>query len=445
MLNKILGFADKYKMFPEGCEVICGLSGGADSVCMLVSLRELKEKLKISRISALHVNHCIRGEESRRDEEFCRKICEDFGVDFISVHCNVPKYCAEKKISEEEAARILRYQIFEENSYGKILATAHNADDNLETVIHNLTRGTALKGLCGIPPVRGNIVRPLLGVSREEIEEFLIKRNIEFVTDSTNLSDDYTRNKIRHNVLPVLKEINKSLVRTSVRSLDALRLENNFIEEEVRKAEKQCRSNDEFIGLQNFHKAVRQRCIAKYLSEKNLPYDYSRLEKTDEIILNGGKINISKDLYIICDKNTLKFKKISKLPEFKEISSELRIGENSIFEGIILEAKVIKLYDLKISENINRKFTNYLLDYDKIKGTMILRNRRNGDKIRLAGRNFTSSVKKLINAQVEPDEKPFLHFIEDQNGIVFAEKIGIADRVKPCKNTVNILKIEIIK
>lgn len=444
MLEKIADFAEKYKMFPEGCSVVCGLSGGADSVCLLISLIELKERLKISEISAIHVNHCLRGDESDRDENYCRLLCKSLGIDLCTVSCNVKEYSQKYGISTEEAARILRYNIFAENSKGKILATAHNANDNLETAIHNLSRGTALKGICGIPPVRDNIVRPILEITREEIETFLNDRGNIFVTDSTNLSDDYTRNKIRHKVLPLLEEINKSLIKTSVRSLDVLRLENDFIEQEVRRAEIQCREGDSFKGLEKFHKAIRQRCIAKYISEKNFPYDYKRLEKLDDILLHGGKFNISGDFYFISDGLSMEFKEIPKNnSESVLVSSPLVIGENSIFEGIILTAEIIKSEDLKIGQNINRKFTKYLMDYDKIIGTMILRNRRNGDKIRLAGRNFTSSVKKLINAQVKPEKKPFLHFIQDESGIIFAEEIGISERVKPQPDTERFLKISI--
>lgn len=443
MLDRIFDFSKQYNMFPKDCKVVCGLSGGADSVCLLLSLMELKEKLGISEISALHVNHCLRGDESDHDEQYCRNLCGKFGIEFKAVKCNVKEYSERFRISTEESARILRYGIFSENSQGKIIATAHNANDNLETVIHNLSRGTALKGLCGIPPVRDNIVRPLLTVSREEIENFLKIRNIPFVTDSTNLSDDYTRNKIRHNVLPLLEQINNSLIKTSSRTLEVLRLENSFIEEETHKADLQCRNDDCFKGLEKFHKAIRQRCIAEFLSEKNLPYDYNRLEMIDFILINGGKLNISGELYFISDKNKLEFKKISPKKSFDEISVPLSIGHNSIFKGITLNAVILKSEDLKMHCNVNRKFTNYYLDYDKIIGTMILRNRRNGDKIRLAGRNFTSSVKKLINAQIKPDERPFLHFIDDECGTVFAEKIGIADRVKPDKNTANILEITI--
>lgn len=439
MLDKILNFSMKYKMFPKDCKVLCGLSGGADSVSLLLSLLELRDKLGISEVLAVHVNHCLRGEESDRDEDYCRQLCRGLSVDFRAVSCDVSGYAEKNGISTEESARILRYGIFEKYSDSHIIATAHNANDNLETVIHNLTRGSALKGICGIPPIRGNIVRPLLTVSREEIEIFLKNKNISFVTDSTNLSDDYTRNKIRHNVLPVLENINKSLVKTSVRSIDVLRLENDFIEQEVQKARKKCQlESGKFRGLSEFHKVIRQRCLAEYLSEHSLPYDYKRLEKLDNISVNGGKLNISGDFYFISDGVISEFRIIPDRQNTKELSSPLEIGNNSIFENIIVNAEIIdRSYP-------DKDVDIYYIDYDKIKGGLTLRNRRNGDKIRLAGKNFTSSVKKLINERIEPDKRPFLHFIDDECGTIFAERIGVADRVRIEENTKNILKIIII-
>ena len=179
--DNILDFIHKENMLHKGDTVVCGLSGGADSVCLLLAMKQLSEQLGIT-VEALHVNHCLRGDESDRDEAFCRKLCEDNDIPFKAFSCNVKAYAADHSLSDEEAARKLRYSIFAENSASKLMATAHNADDNLETMILNLARGSALKGLCGIPPVRGNIIRPLLCVSRAEIEAFLAGLGQDFVT-----------------------------------------------------------------------------------------------------------------------------------------------------------------------------------------------------------------------------------------------------------------------
>ncbi|MBE6862718.1 MAG: tRNA lysidine(34) synthetase TilS [Ruminococcus sp.] len=441
MLDKILNFAEKYNMLSSGKTIICGLSGGADSVCLAYTL-DMLGKRKGFNVEAIHVNHCLRGEESDRDEIFCREFCDELGIELTVVSCNVREYAERNSLSTEEAARILRYRAFEENSVGKLIATAHNANDNLETVIFNLARGSALKGITGIPPVRGNIIRPLLTVTRTEIEEFLSENGINYVTDSSNLSDDYTRNRIRHNILPQLAEINRSAVKTSVSSLDALREENSFIESETDKAYNACRFGDSLKGLSEFHPVIRKRCIARLLTEKRLPYSHDRLEEIDVLTRSKGKINLSGNIYAVSDGNCLSVKKISK-PSHVEISAEFKLGSNSIFEGRTLTAELIRDKDLAYIKNVNTNLVIYLLDYDKIIGRAVIRNRRFGDKIKLIGRDFTSSVKKLISEKIPPECRDTLHFIEDEQGTILAEGLGVAQCAAPDENTVNYLKISI--
>lgn len=442
MTDEIFSFIRKHNIIIKGDTVICGLSGGADSVCLLLVLYGLQNKIGFN-VKALHINHCLRGAESDRDEDFCRKLCAKLNVPFKAVPCNVKAFAEEKQLSTEESARILRYRIFAENSVDAKIATAHNANDNLETVIFNLARGSALKGISGIPPVRNNIIRPLLAVSRQQIENYLQTLSQDYVTDSTNLSDDYTRNKIRHQILPVLCGINPSLVETSVNSIETLRTENSLIEDLTRQALTDCRNGNAFHGLENFHEVIRRRCIARLLSENSLPYSHNRLAETDSILINGGKINISGDIFFISDGHSAELKKIPPVSEPENVSAELIMGENSIFPDRTLYCEIISDKDLQKISSVHKKLTFYLLDYDKIIGRVILRNRRFGDKIKLQGNNFTSSVKKLINAKVPSDQRQRLHFLEDENGTVFAEKLGIAERVAPDNKTVRFMKISV--
>ena len=251
-------------MLSEGDTVICGLSGGADSVALLLSMIQLREKLNI-RVEAVHVNHSIRGIESDRDELFCSELCKKNDVTFTAERCDVIGQSKQRQLSLEETARELRYDIFRKVSFGKKLATAHNANDNLETVILNLARGTGIKGLAGIPCIRGNIVRPLLNCSRSEIEDFLASIGQDYVTDSTNLSDDYTRNKIRHKIIPLLEEINGSVIETSINTISTVREENNFIEAEVDAAMEKCCSGKELAQLSEYAPVIRKRCISRLL------------------------------------------------------------------------------------------------------------------------------------------------------------------------------------
>lgn len=442
MINKIFSFVKKHNMINKGDTVICGLSGGADSVCLLLVLCELRKRIDFT-VKALHVNHCLRGAESDRDENFCRELCERLDIPFTTVSCNVTEFAEKNTLSVEESARKLRYSLFEENSAGEKIATAHNANDNLETVVLNLARGSALKGLTGIPPVRDNIIRPILTVSRDEIEEYLKEKGQNYVTDSTNLSDDYTRNKIRHKILPVLKEINPSVIETSVNSIDAVQSENSLIEEQTRKALSVCRDGNRLNGLNVFHEVIRRRCIAFLLSENSLPYSHKRLEEADRVLVGGGKINISGDVFFVSDKKTAELKKIPRKKEQKLISAELKTGENMIFPDRILFSEVILCDDFRKIQHVHKNLTFYFLDYDKIIGRVILRNRRFGDKIKLSGKDFTSSVKKLINEKVPLGLREEMHFLEDEKGTVFAEYLGVADRVATDCNTRRFLKISV--
>lgn len=444
MLKKIRNTAEKYNMIKSGDTVVCGLSGGADSVCLLLSLNQLSAEMNFA-LEAIHINHCLRGEESDRDQQFCHDLCKRLNIPFNAVSCDVKGYSEKNGLSCEEAARELRYGIFREYSMGKLLATAHNADDNLETMLLNLIRGTGLKGIAGIPPVRDNIIRPLIAVSRLEIEEYLQKCGQDFVTDSTNLTDDYTRNKIRHKIIPLMKELNGSLTETNVRTAEVLRSENQFIDEAVCEAVKNCRKDGIFIGLKEYNQVIRRRCIAEYLSENSLPFSNKRLTDCDNILINGGKINISGNIFLISEENTLRLEEIKPKMENTLISTPLELGENRIFPDSILVCEIVNCESLKKIDFVHKKLTIYTLDYDKIKGTAIVRNRKFGDKLKLRGRNFTSSVKKIINETIPVEQRNSLHFIEDENGTIFAEKIGIADRVAPDSSTKRLLKIQIIR
>ena len=436
MLDKIISYTQKFNMLSPDITVVAGLSGGADSVCLTFVLNELSRQIGF-KLEAVHVNHNLRGSESDSDQLFCENFCKKIGIPLTVVSCNVKEYAEKNRLSTEEAARHLRYKAFSDCSDGKIIATAHNADDNLETVIHNLIRGTAVKGLTGIPPVRDNIIRPLLAVTRAEIENYLRQNNLTFVVDSTNLSDDYTRNKIRHNIIPLMTQINSSVLKTSVGTIGAVSLENSFIESETDKAYALCRTADGFSGLTSFHKAVRHRCYARLLTEKGLPYSSLRLEQIDYALLHNGKVNISKDFYVLCTKNTLSLVLIIKAGYAPPV--ELKIGENHLFQDIPLFAELISREEYVK----NKSLRNYVLDYDKLNGKTFIRTRKNGDRIRLIGRDFTSSVKKLINEKIPPQNRAFLHFIEDSEGTVFAEKIGVAQRAAPDDSTTAFLKITI--
>ena len=204
MLNKLERFIRQHRLLASGDRVICAVSGGADSMALLFGLYLLREKMNLS-LEAAHFNHGLRGTESDEDEAFVRDFC--LGLD-IPFHCGRGQVVPGKK-GLEAAAREARYSYL--TGLGGKLATAHTADDNAETVLLHMLRGTGLKGLGAIAPVRGNIIRPMLSITRQQLLDFLNEYHIQYRTDSSNLGDEFLRNRLRHHVMPLLKQENPRL------------------------------------------------------------------------------------------------------------------------------------------------------------------------------------------------------------------------------------------
>lgn len=231
--KKIAQYIDNERLFPLNARIIVALSGGADSVALLRILHTLGYDCE-----AAHCNFHLRGAESDRDEMFVRKLCKTMRIPLHTIDFATEQYAIEKKISIEMAARELRYQWFaeiKEKTKANVIAVAHHQDDSVETVLLNLIRGTGINGLLGIRPKNGDIVRPLLCISRKEITDYLQNAKQEYMTDSTNLQDEYTRNKIRLNLLPLMQEINPlvkgHIIDTSNYLNDVNRIYNKGIEE----------------------------------------------------------------------------------------------------------------------------------------------------------------------------------------------------------------------
>ena len=229
-MKTISEFVERYDMFPKGGRILCAVSGGADSMCLLHWLSANAESMEIT-VLAAHFEH--GGEESLRDQRFVEAFCEERHIPLLLGRGDVPAYAVENGLGMEEAARELRYSFLEktaeENGCIRI-ATAHNAEDNAETVLLNLIRGSGLAGLCGIPPVRGIIVRPLLAVTRAEIERYLLENGVSHVEDSSNASDRYSRNRLRHRVIPILREINPAFGQAVLRSGELLREDEDYLD-----------------------------------------------------------------------------------------------------------------------------------------------------------------------------------------------------------------------
>lgn len=301
VINKVLSAIESHNMIKKDEKIIVALSGGADSVTLIHCLNKIKEEIGFE-LFACHVNHNLRGAESDSDHAFAEALCKEMNIPLKIFSIDVSK-AMEKHTSVEETARTLRYQAFSEESerLNAKVATAHNSCDNTETVLLNLLRGTGLKGLCGIPPVRDYLIRPLILCTREEIEAYCDINGLRYVTDKTNFSTAYTRNKIRLEILPKLLEINPSLYGGVNRMTAALSEDSVFLENMAKKELCAAKIGDKTYNsekLASLPRPILTRTISLILKERDIEPTAIKIKGFEEIIKSGtGKINIEKNKF----------------------------------------------------------------------------------------------------------------------------------------------------
>ncbi len=439
-LEKIRDTISGYNMISKGDTVCCALSGGADSTALLLALKEMSGELSFS-LSAVHIDHMLRGEESLRDERFCISLCRTEGIPLKVFRRNAEEFSRSRGMSVETGAREMRYEIFGElvkSGFASKIATAHNLNDNAETVIFRLARGTGLKGLCGIPPVRDFFIRPLLNCSRDEIENFLGSIGQDHVTDSTNLSDEYARNRIRLRVMPELSAVHGGSPENIVRTTLSLSEDEDFISKEAEK----------FAGsdLTKLHPALRKRIIINFLDSHNISVNAARVREIDSAVMRAYET----ELNVSCDGNQVVSSRRGKL-YLKENSpaetiNSLKIEKDGIYpfssDKIVIISKVIN-ENISNMGSVHKKLTTYVLDYDKIQGGVVLRNRLRSDRIRPVGSDKTRELRKILQEKLPPEKRKVSAVVSDDLGVIWSECAGIDRRVRPDENTKNFLIIQL--
>lgn len=436
-IEKVRDTAERYGMFTDADVIFTALSGGADSAALHLALHRLSERYGF-KLKAVHVNHNIRGDEARRDADFCKALCERMGTEFVLVSEDVPLYAQKHRLSLEEAARNVRYDAFAVlcNESNCRIATAHTLNDSAETVMFNLSRGTGIKGLTGIPPVRDQLIRPLICCTRDEVEAFLRELGQDFVTDSTNLSDDYTRNKIRHRLIPLMEEIHGGFHGNIRRMTENLSDDCDYLESAA--------LNAAADRLTDLHPAIRRRVIINIFKQHKLEVNAERISAAEKLVFCGGKLNLSGNVYAFAKDGFLTIRTLN--PQriiFEE--TPLEIGENPFICDKVVIIRKNKGENIHTDGIINKKFTENCFDCDKIQGRLFLRNRRDGDRYQRMGRNFTSSLKKLMNAEYPSEARDAVPIIADETGIIWAEGFGAAERVRIDENTRNYYSISVCK
>lgn len=434
MKNSVLKAFESFSLLGDylGATVTVALSGGADSMALLHVLRSLENELGI-KVEAAHFNHLIRGAEANRDEDFVKTYCSKMGIKLYSGQGDVPALAKNKGISLETAAREMRYDYLSRINKD-FVATAHTASDNLETVIFNLTRGASLDGLCGIPPKRDIFIRPLILCTRDMIESYCKENDIPFVTDSTNLCDDYTRNKIRHNIIPVLKEINPSVERAVTRTAAALKTDSEFIEKQVLRLLEDGVNDKGELDVKKFpdiEYSVKSRAVKKYIEsvtgKKNL--EAVHIKSVLSVAESSGKVSLPDGFTAECSGGALRVYSQSESPRKTEYNVEMTR---------------IDLKNSAENENVNNLLLKNAIDCDKIIGKLVLRTRMSGDSIRLKNRGCTKPLTKLYNeCRIPEADRDTLPVIADDNGVVWIHGIGVAQRAAVTDSSVNIVSISV--
>ncbi|MBR3419233.1 MAG: tRNA lysidine(34) synthetase TilS [Oscillospiraceae bacterium] len=425
---------------PGICTV--AFSGGADSTALLLCLHELKERLSLD-LRAVHVHHGIRGAEADRDAAFCKAFCEKYGIPLQTVYADVPAYAAAHKLSEETAARKLRYEALEQAAPEGVIVTAHHAGDNAETVLFHLIRGSGLRGLCGIPPKNGRIYRPMLYAEKSEILDFLRERGQDWVEDSTNISADSSRNRIRHEIMPLLTRENPAVLRHIAATASLLAEDDALLNEQAALIAAECAEQGGFRITAEHPAPLRKRVYMQLLAALPVHVDpsFELLSAIDRLVLQGsGKLTVTRGISAQVHRGIL-YLRAGQPPLTGE--HPLKIGENRLFDGKIC---IAALTDADaISRNLHKADTKSTLDFDKINGAPYFRQRRGTDMIRLPGRDFDSTLKKCVQAEVPAPERQSLYVLYDRLGCIYCEKVGIAARVRPDADSRRILTLRITR
>ncbi len=411
-------------LLDKGDKVLVALSGGADSVSLLVALKSIGQY----ELCAAHLNHGIRGEEADRDEDFCRSLCEKLNVEFFCEKSDVPNLAEKYGLSLETCAREVRYEFLfrvAKEINAKAIATAHNADDNAETVLMNICRGTGLDGLRGIPLQRDNIIRPLLYVSRNEIIEYLKKSGQNYVCDSTNFETDCTRNRIRLLAMPQIKEIYPNVSETVGRMTRNLTEDAEFLNTFARE-----NLSLEVSHIDSLPVPVKKRVLSMIC--KDFWGVSPETVHIDELVrLCRQKTGVSalpKGIFI-----TVKNGKLALFEESVNEEAFLPIGGEVYWKNYKISCE-IKNFDEELCRKINNSDSFAAFDCDIINESLTVRQRQDGDKIFIAKRNITKSLKKLFNeCAVPPSQRNDIPVIVAGNVLLWVYGTAKSGRFPPVR------------
>ncbi len=429
--------------------IIVALSGGADSVSLLAALDQLRRDGGLPQelsLLAAHVNHGLRGEEADRDEAFVRNLCERRGIPLEVLSVNVAEQ-ALKGEGIEAAGRRIRYGFFRrlQQRYGyRYIATAHNADDQLETVLLNLTRGSGLQGLCGIPPVRDGIIRPLLGCSREEIEAYCADNGLAYVQDSTNTDTAYRRNLLRHKVLPVLKEINPQLGAASIRLTESLREDearlSRLTRDLLQNAARPDGQYDRGVLLCS-PPALLRRALKLVMENAGGDPEERHVQLLESALRAGdGAVQIPGEVTATVKGDRLTAASRPARPrKIDYFEWPVKLGVNLEIAGKTYTASCLSRENFEKMRKVYKNVLKFALDCDKMTGNLVARQRKSGDSFHPVG-GVGKTLKKFFQEQAVPiEQRAEIPILCDEQGVVLVTGFSCDNRVRIDSKTQRVL------
>lgn len=446
--QKALCALRQYSLFSQGDRIAVGVSGGADSVALLRFLAALRPQFGWDLV-VCHIHHGLRGAEADRDECFVRALAEQLGLPCAVSRIDAAALALRDHISVEEAGRMARYAFFAQTAgEGGRIATAHTLDDSIETVLMNLVRGTGLRGLCGIPRIRGNIVRPLLDCTRAEVEDYLGALGQPYCTDSTNLTDDYTRNRIRHDILPRLCALNPNFPGAMARMLPRLAAQQALTDCLAAQSAQQLHAACGGLsrqGLSALPEPVCDRLLLRLLEQNRLPVSAAAVERMTETLRTGGKLDLAARSWFFVAQGDLAAVIYAPPGGIPPVPVPLPQEETPVILPFSPQKSLKLTLCNKIVANTSEKFNisllKYAIDCDRIKGYSFMRTRRPGDTF-IVGKKQLSLGEAWAAAGIPALLRPALMVLADEQGVLWAEGIGSSSRAAVAENTKQYVIIE---
>ena len=453
--QKVIRFIDQKNLINKNDKILIALSGGPDSVFLLHFLNNFKRRFKIE-LGALHVNHRLRGNNADDDEKFCKKICKELGIEYFSVKKNVKSFATRKKISLEEAGREIRYSVLKsiaaQNKYNKI-ATAHNANDNAETVLLNLIKGTGIKGISGIAVKRNNIIRPVICLNKDEILNFLEQRKLNYKIDETNFSSDYERNFIRNEIIPIVKSrLNPSLETSVFNSSEVFKRISLRIDKEIESFFKTVKFNKKqnlLILLPGKLNNLDEELLGDFIKEtvrRNFLIQLSFNDINKIILLfnskTGKRVNLSDNLSAVKEREQIVIYANSKDEQFN-FNKKIKLNDPVKLNGKTLYVSRISRDNVKLS---NDKSIEYISG-DRC-GNFNIRTWKEGDRFYPIGFNLpggrcgSKKVSDFLNEQkILSILKKKQLVLTTRNNIVWVLGLRLDDRYKLTSNTKKVYRL----